>query len=213
MAGALAGPFYVIVGIVHALTREGFDPTRHALSQLSNGTFGWVQTGNFFTSGLLVIIGALGVRRTLRGSSGATWGPILLVIYGIGLLGAGVFPADPGQGFPPDVAPPASITRNGLLHFVFGGIGFYALIGACLVFALRFKRKEQPRWAVFSLVTGLSFMASFMAIAAGPPPVPVMLAFYVAVTWVWAWHTALHLKVSREHGVGTEINQPRKPLT
>ena len=197
IAGALAGPLYVVVGLAQALTREGFDPTRHALSQLSNGAFGWVQTANFLIAGMLVIIGALGIRSALRNSPGATWGPILLGIYGIGLLGAAAFAADPGRGFPPGVTPPAGISRNGILHFVFGGIAFYALVGACLVFARRFKRLGQWRWALFSLVTGLSFLASFIAISSGPPSGSVMLAFYVAVVWAWAWHAALHFEVSR----------------
>jgi hypothetical protein len=41
--GSAAGPVYVIVGIVQILTREGFDWTRHALSLMSNGAWGWVQ--------------------------------------------------------------------------------------------------------------------------------------------------------------------------
>jgi hypothetical protein len=41
--GAAAGPLYVIVGLAQILTREGFDWTRHALSLMSNGAWGWVQ--------------------------------------------------------------------------------------------------------------------------------------------------------------------------
>ena len=39
--GSAAGPFYVIVGIAQILTREGFDWTRHALSLMSNGPWGF----------------------------------------------------------------------------------------------------------------------------------------------------------------------------
>jgi len=198
LAGALAGPLYVMVGLAQALTREGFDPTRHALSQLSNGSFGWIQTANFIIAGLLVISGALGARSALRTSPGATWGPLLLMIYGIGLLGAGAFAADPGRGFPPGVSAPAGISRSGILHFMFGGIAFYALVGACLVFAVRFKRLGQGRWALFSLITGFGFLASFIAISTGSTSTVVLLAFYAAVVWAWAWHTALHLKVHRD---------------
>src|SRR5690242_3792750 len=89
-AGALAGPFYLIVGLAQALTRPGFDITRHALSLLSNGDLGWIQVSNFLISGLLVITGAFGMRRALEGS-GITWGPLLVGVYGLSLLGAGIF--------------------------------------------------------------------------------------------------------------------------
>ncbi len=46
--GVLAGPFYVIVAAAQAVLRDGFDPTRHSVSQLSNGDFGWVQIANFW---------------------------------------------------------------------------------------------------------------------------------------------------------------------
>jgi hypothetical protein len=49
------------------------------------------------------------------------------------LLGAGIFYADPGRGFPVGTEATQGISRSGLLHFVFGGIGFYALIAACFV--------------------------------------------------------------------------------
>ena len=41
--GVLAGPIYIVVGLVQALTREGFDLTRHDLSLLANGRLGWIQ--------------------------------------------------------------------------------------------------------------------------------------------------------------------------
>src|SRR5262249_10754122 len=116
-AGIAAGPLYLLTGLVQALTREGFDMGRHALSLLSNGELGWIQIANFLVSGLLVILGAVGVRCVLKGETGGTWGPLLLVIYGVGLIGAGIFMADPGQGFPPG-APMQStgMSRNGMLH-------------------------------------------------------------------------------------------------
>ncbi len=45
--GVIAGPIYVVVAAAQALTREGYDPTRHAVSQLSNGALGWIQIANF----------------------------------------------------------------------------------------------------------------------------------------------------------------------
>jgi len=195
----LAGPLYLIVGLAQALTREGFDMRRHALSLLSNGDLGWIQIGNFLLSGILVIAGAVGLRRRLRGSRGGTWGPRFLIGYGVGLIGAGVFVADPGSGFPPGT-PMQSVgmSTSGLLHFVFGGFGFYALIAACFVFALRFKIHKVTSWAAYSVFTGIGFFVSFMTIASGSTSPAVILGFYVAVAWVWLWHTLVYTKFSRD---------------
>lgn len=189
LAGMLAGPIYVVLGVVQVLAREGFDVRRHALSLLANGAWGWVQTANFLLAGILVLAGALGVRRALRGERAGTWGPVLLGLYGVGLLGAGVFPADPGAGFPPGTPDPEGMSRAGLLHFAFGGIGFYALIAACFVFARRFAGEARRGMTALSIVTGAGFLASFGAIASGSISTATMLAFYAAVAWIWGWHT------------------------
>ena len=196
--GAAAGPLYCLVGVVQILTREGFDMRRHALSLMSNGDLGWIQIGNFLASGVLVIAGAIGLRRVLRGQRAGTWAPLLLAVYGVGLLGAGVFVADPALGFPPGAPPSTGMSRSGLLHFAFGGIGFYALIAATLVLARRFSALQQMPWAMFSAITGIGFLLSFGAIASGSSSPAVILTFYAAVFWVWAWHTAVYVKIRRE---------------
>lgn len=190
--GIAAGPLYLTVALVQILTRDGFDMRRHAVSLLSNGDMGWVQISSFMLSGVLVIAGALGARRLLHGRRGGTWGPILLAIYGVGLIGAGLFVADPAQGFPPGTPLEATeMSRNGLLHFIFGGIGFYALIAACFVFARRFAGLGQGVWATYSGFTGIAFFSAFAAIASGSTSSVTILAFYAAVAWVWVWHAAL----------------------
>lgn len=191
MCGIAAGPLYIVLGLAQVLTRAGFDVRRHALSLLSNGDGGWVQITNFIVSGILVIAGAAGARAHLHGKRGGTWGPILLAVYGVGLVGAGIFVADPGNGFPPGTPQPTTMTRAGLLHFICGGVGFYALIAACFVYARRFGSVGRRQWALYSAFTGIAFFGSFAAIASGSTATATMLAFYAAVVWVWLWHTAL----------------------
>jgi hypothetical membrane protein len=84
-----AGPVYIIVGTLEALLRDGFDIRRHALSLLANGKWGWIHSVMMVTSGLLTIAGAIGVRWSLRKGHGAFWGPALIALYGLGLLGPG----------------------------------------------------------------------------------------------------------------------------
>lgn len=200
--GIAAGPLYLVVGLGQAAAREGFDVSRHALSLLSNGDLGWIQILNFLVTGVLVIAGALGVRRALSGTRGGTWAPILLAVYGIGLIGAGVFVADPGFGFPPGTATEGTgMSRSGLLHFVFGGIGFYGLIGACFVFAWRFRKQAESGWSLYSALTGAAFLVSFGAIASGSTSAATILTFYAAVVWAWIWHSAVLTHLAAEPDV------------
>lgn len=200
----VAGPFYILVGAAEMLTRQGFDIRRHALSLLANGEWGWVHSSMMVTSGLLTIAGAIGVRRALRGTPGYFWGPGLLCIYGLGLVGAGFFSADPALGFPPGTPLRGiAVSSHGMMHFVCGGIGFLGLIGACLLFAWRFSRAREHGWALFSAFTGVAFFTAFFGIATrsqkgGDTRAFVNIAFSFAVVLAWLWLSALvhHVKSS-----------------
>jgi hypothetical protein len=203
-AGGVAGPLYLLVGGAEALTRPGFDPLRDDWSLLSNGALGWIQIALFIGTGLLTMVGALGMRRALDGGRASTWGPLLIGLYGLGLIGAGIFLADPVRGFPPGTQADAhAISWHGLMHFVSGGIGFIGLIAACLVFARRFLALGQKDWAAYSIATGVLFFAAFVGVATGSQPggsllVVVTVAFTVAVVMGWAWISLLAARLMRE---------------
>jgi len=106
--------------------------------------------------GLLVIAGAAGMRRVLRGSRGGTWGPQSMGVYGVGLIDAGFFRADPALGFPQGLPAGAydAISRHGITHFISGGIGFLAPIAACFAFARRYAALGRRGWDAHSVATG-----------------------------------------------------------
>jgi Protein of unknown function (DUF998) len=87
--GVVAGPLYVVVALVQVLTRDGFDLGRHPLSLLSLGDLGWIQIANFVVAGLLSVASAIGMRRALRPGPGGTWGPLLVGVFGVGLIAGG----------------------------------------------------------------------------------------------------------------------------
>jgi hypothetical protein len=186
-AGAIAGPLYVVIGLAQAFTRPGFDITRHALSLLSNGDLGWIQVINFSLSGILVIAGALGIRRAIEGR-GKNFGTLLIGVYGLSLIGAGIFKADPAMGFPVGTPEDATtMSTHGMLHFMTGGIGFLALIAACFVFARRFGSLGEKGWAAYSIFTGIVFFASFVGIASGSGNPLTILGFWIGLIFAWAW--------------------------
>src|SRR6266568_2795847 len=182
ICGLIAGPFYIVVGLIQALTRPGFDIIRHDLSLLANGDLGWIQITNLVLAGLLVVAFAVGMRQALYAGRGRTWGPILLGVYGLGLIGAGFFTADPALGFPPGTPSNANtVSWHGLVHLVSGGVGFLGLIAACFVSARRFASLREGAWAAYSVTTGVVFFAGFAGIAAGSGHGWAILGFWIAV--------------------------------
>jgi hypothetical membrane protein len=194
--GVIAGPLYVVVSLAQALTRDGFDPTRHAWSLLSNGDHGWIQITNFIVTGLMTVAGAVGLRRALAPGRGGTWAPVLVGVYGTSLVGAGIFRADPAQGFPAGTPGTTTVSWHGMLHFTLGGVGFLCLIAACFVLASRFARDGRSRLAWFSRVTGVAFLAGFAGIASGSHG-PTTLAFVAAVLVVCAWLSTVSVRFYR----------------
>jgi hypothetical protein len=195
--GIAAGPIYVLVGVIEAFTRSGFDPTRDDLSVLANGDFGWVHISLLIGTGILTVAGAVGTRRAMGHGRGSTWGPLLIGLYGLGLIGAGLFSADPARGFPPGTPADAhAVSWHGVMHLISGGIGFLGLIAACGVFASRFRTLKENGWAAYSVATGVLFLAAFFGIASGSSQsgtilVVVVLAFSLAVVLGWAWVSAI----------------------
>lgn len=187
--GVVAGPLFLIVVLAQALTREGFDLTRHPLSLLSLGPGGWIQISNFVVTGILLVAFAAGIRRALRGARAGTWGPLLVGACGVGLAAAGVFTADPVLGFPPGSAPAASPSWHSLLHLVAFVVGVPSLAAACGVFARRFAALGQAGWAAYSAAVAACIVAAIVLSLSGAGFGVSVL--YVAVLLGWTWIPAL----------------------
>lgn len=192
--GIVAGPFYLAVGLMQALVRDGFDPGRHPLSVLANGPGGWVQTANFVLTGVMVIAAAVGFRRVLGPKSRAvTW---FLGGFGLAMIVAAVFPADPVDGFPPGTPEgfPTSISTTGLVHFVAGALGFtfLAISGLCAAWAM--ARRRLPALALLSLVSGLAVLLGFF----GGMVLPIgIMGIWSAVVVGFAWLAIMSARLTR----------------
>jgi uncharacterized protein DUF998 len=194
--GIVAGPTYVLVGLAQAVTRDGFDLTRHAWSLLANGASGWIQIANFLAAGLMTMAAAVGLRRSLPMGTARRWAPPLILTYGLSLVGAGLFRADPAQGFPVGAPETPAVSWHGMLHLLIGGIGFFCLIAACFILAAHFARVGERGLARFSRITGVVLLAGFAGIASGSHG-PTTVAFLIAVVTVWAWLTTVSLHFFR----------------
>jgi hypothetical protein len=195
LAGVLAGPIYLAVGVGQALIRDGFDFARHPLSVLANGPGGWIQTANFIITGLMVIGAAAGHRRVLGPTSRtASW---LLSAFGAGMIVAAVFPADPVDGFPvgTPIGPPTSITTTGLVHFAAGGLGFIALGVSCFFAARAMSRRNERSLSRLSILSGLIVLLGFFGGMALPISSPVA-GIWIAVVVGWAWLSVVSHRLS-----------------
>ena len=194
--GVLAGPFYVAVALVQALwLRPGFDLSHDDVSLLSNGTLGWIQVANFIVTGAMVVLCAAGVRRATR----STWAPILLALFGAGMIAAGIFVADPMNGFPAGAPAgrPDTISVHGMLHIASAGIGFIGFVAACFVMARRFAVQHDRTWKWLSLATGVVFLAAFAGVASGSGSSAVVIGFWIGLLAAWTWIAALSIRLYR----------------
>src|SRR5919198_970666 len=135
LAGGAIGPLlFIVVFLIEGATRPHYSVWQDAVSALSLGEGGWMQITNFIVCGALVFGFAIGLRRVLRTGRGSTWGPILFGIFGLCLIGAGIFVTDPGLGYPHE-ASTITLTVRGTIHSLITLFGFISLIAACFVLA------------------------------------------------------------------------------
>jgi hypothetical membrane protein len=203
-AGVLVGPLYVTVSLAQALSRPGFDLTRHPWSALANGDLGWIQVTNLIVTGVLVIVFAIGLGRVLtkrersgQGRDAATrWAPPLITVYGASLVVAGIFRADPVAGFPVGTPATTMISGHGMVHLMAGAVGFLCLTAACLLLARRFAPASRA-WAVWTAGAGIVFLGAFVGIASGAGSRATIVTFVAAVLIIWTWFTTFALHVLR----------------
>jgi hypothetical protein len=162
--GAASTPVFYALAVLQLTLRPGYDIRTQPISFLALGELGWIQVANFLVTGALALAGAIGLRHALRGQRGGTAGPVLVGLYGLGMIGAGLFGPDPLPA--PGQAPQMSAT--GALHMVAFLVSFLSLIAACFVLARRFSAVGKRSWALYSIVTALLAPALVAAGMANP---------------------------------------------
>lgn len=192
LAGALAGPAFFASASVQMLTREGFDITRHPISLLATGSLGWVQVAMFVLTGLGVLALAAGIRRTFTEGPGRRVLPVLVGVFGLGLVASGLFPMDPEYGFPvgtPD-GPVAQTSWHSVVHSAAAAVAFTAVAVAAVVLAVRHCRRRTVLPAVLNAAVALVLLL---------PVSPAHMSIQIAVTGLVAftWTTVLALSLRR----------------
>src|SRR5262245_53993625 len=102
--GAVAPVLFAAITLTEALTRPGYSPTRHLISELALTNRGWIQIANFILTGALLLAFATALHATARsgspgrdagdatrGGAATVWGPRWVGLAGAGLIAAGCF--------------------------------------------------------------------------------------------------------------------------
>jgi len=204
LCGVIGPLLFLVVLLIEGATRPGYSAWRNYGSDLELSSQGWEQIANFIVCGLLCIAFAAGLRRIWRTGKASVWGPLLISLFGLGLVAAGVFVTDPGRGYPPGAPLKGDPqTWHGWVHGINAVVVFVVLIIACFVLARRFAADPQNRsWATYSWITGafillvvvLSNVAAPIAENGGfPLPLGLIQRAQIIPGWIWLALVALHL--------------------
>lgn len=157
-AAGIAGPvLFTLVFVAQGFAHPDYSHVALPVSALAAWPGGWMQNLNFFVFGVLTIGYAIGLHTGMRPARAGVLGPALLVLNGIGLLVAGLFPWRAIDG--------GFIVPTG--HFV-GALLAFSGAGAGFIVISR-RMAADPRWqglAGYSLVSGIAILALFIVIGA-----------------------------------------------
>ena len=205
IAGGAIGPLlFVIVLLIEGATRPGYSAWHNYGSSLSLGDQGWMQITNFIVCGLLTLGFAIGLRRVFRTGRSSVWGPILLGLFGVALIVAGIFVTDPSLGYPPGTHISGPQTLHGTIHGVNAIITFGSLAIACFVMARRFAGDPNWKgWALYSIVTGVLVVMSFIAATVVSaldesgvlPGSPTGLLQRIGIIAGWGWIALMAIRI------------------
>ncbi len=199
--GVVAGPFYIAISLIQAFTSTGFDLRRHPASLLSDGRLGWIQVVNFLLTEAMVIAGAIGMQRALPPGRRSRWIAGLVALFGVGMIGASIFKADPSYGFPPGTAAGKALTTtlHGNLHLVFGSLGFLGLIVATFVMASYFADLGDHWRARLSVASGVVFLLADLSgvVLANNHEIAYNLTLTAGIIVGFAWLTTVSVYLYR----------------
>ena len=158
----IVGPIqFIVVVLVFGLLRPAYDPIRQYMSEMGQvgapNAIGYNMPA--FLLGLLIIAFAFGLHRGISEGKGSKLVPILMVVSGVGWVGASFFHCDPGC---------ANESVTGKMHDLTGIIAGPPLMIAPLAILPRLKKDNRWRsYRPFSLIMGALAVMLFAVMFTG----------------------------------------------
>jgi hypothetical membrane protein len=181
LAGFIAPIWFTTLVVVQGFLQTEYSHVRLPISALAAWPTGWIQNLNFFVAGALTMAFAYALHRAVQPTRRGNIGFALLVMGGIGLWLAGMFPWRMVDGVPTE---PASHVVGAITVFAATGLGL-------IVFSRRLV--ADPQWrdlATYTMFTGIGVlvlfvMVGFFAIDDGTPlhPWAGLLQRILCVVW------------------------------
>jgi hypothetical membrane protein len=194
--------FFAATALLLPLISE-YSLTADYISELVLGRYGYLQTAAFFAAGLGTLALAVGVREATNGSWGTRLGSALVGLYGVGLILAGILPAD-------EIGPAGRVvspTSVGTMHSVVSALAFVFVIAGMFVLSRTFKR--DARWQAvwpWSLVLALATLIGVIVASPSEGPwVGLIQRTYIGTIIIWQVLVAFWL---RSIAKGASAEQP-----
>jgi hypothetical membrane protein len=187
LCGIIAPILFWVMVIVESLIRPGYSPVNNFVSDLGVGSLAILQNINFMIFGILTIglgLGLHGSFPTPRGVSLKS-GVLLVIIFGILIFFAGVFPENYGSG---------------VLHTSVSAFAFLSIIAAQLLIWKGLKGMDTVIWGGYSTYSLISGLLSIIFLILLQVAISDFAAYqglaqrlFLAVPWIWVGVTGLIL--------------------
>ena len=155
LAGIIGPIWFTTLVIIQGVLLADYSHVRLPISALAAWPTGWIQNINFFVFGILTMVYAFGLHRGVQRTRQGSTGFALLLVSGLGILLAGVFPFRMVDGVPTENAP----------HVVASIMAFASTALGLMVFSRRMI--ADPRWrdlATYTMVTGIIMLTLFVVL-------------------------------------------------
>jgi Protein of unknown function (DUF998) len=191
-AGVVAGPLFAVLSFAQVPLHPGLDLSRHAFSFLLLGPYGRLQTLNFAVAGLLYLVAARGLGRSIPGRA-SLWAQALLALVGTGMVFGGLFAPDPAMGYPPGAPAgvPAHLSATSVVHAV---AFFGSMLAWCALLAVLTVHLHRTGRRGWSIVAGLTTLALLVVPVVSRQPFGTVVIYGVA-TSAWVMMSALFLNL------------------
>ena len=154
-AGIIGPICFTTLVVLQGLLLPDYSHVRLPISALAAWPTGWIQNANFCAAGVFTMAFAValhnGVQPTRLGGTGVA----LLVLGGVGLVWAGLFPWKMVDGVPTETVPHVI---GAVTVFTATGLGF-------IVFSRRMI--ADPQWrdlAAYTMLTGIAVLVMFVVV-------------------------------------------------
>jgi hypothetical protein len=154
------GAAFLGLTTVQGALRADFDSWHQAVSALSLGPGGWLQSLNLVAFGAVIASTAPVWRRIMAGGRGGTSYPVLTALVGLSFITVGLIPQDPAPGYDPAGLALQGPTARGLLHLAIAGIAASCSVASLIVMGSRLAGdRAWGGWRTAAWVTALLIVA------------------------------------------------------